>query len=62
VEKYGCTETTQEKSGEMGWAKEAVTASLPRSGLLETVFITAYPKNTPSTSLTMQGHQAYSRA
>jgi hypothetical protein len=35
MEKYGNTETTQEKSGAMEEAKEAVYVSLPRSGLLE---------------------------
>jgi hypothetical protein len=45
MEKYGSTEITQKKSGEMGQAKEAVFASLPRSGLLEPeVFTTSTPK------------------
>jgi hypothetical protein len=39
MEKYGSTEITQKKSGEMGQAKEAVFASLPRSGLLEPEFV-----------------------
>ncbi len=42
MEKYGSTEITQKKSGEMGQAKEAVFASLPRSGLLEPVFFNQY--------------------
>ncbi len=43
MEKYGSTEITQKKSGEMGQAKEAVFASLPRSGLLEPVVYTLNP-------------------
>jgi hypothetical protein len=39
MEKYGSMETAQEKSGEMERAKQATFASLPRSGLLETVFV-----------------------
>jgi hypothetical protein len=44
MEKYGSTEITQKKSGEMGQAKEAVFASLPRSGLLELEFSYIYSK------------------
>jgi hypothetical protein len=44
MEKYGSTEITQKKSGEMGQAKEAVFASLPRSGLLEPVLCSVIRK------------------
>jgi len=45
MEKYGNTETTEEKSEEMGQTKEGVFASLPRSGLLEPEFSLTFPES-----------------